>query len=72
LVLHWFQKHSGAIDVRSEVPRRATCLLLSGQMDLSKTVSEKLHMASFGHLFCPDLDQAIFELRYSSPKSCQI
>ena len=33
----------------------------------------KVHQNDLGYMFtCPDLDLAIFELRYSSPKPCQI
>ena len=34
----------------------------------SNTMSEFVHIALFGHLFCSDLHQAVFELWYTGPR----
>ena len=35
-------------------------------------MSDLMNFVSFGHLSSPDLDQVIFELRYTVPEPCQI
>ena len=71
--IYYFQRRRAPDITNTVLPALvSTQALFRTQTQQPETMSDLISFVSFGHLFSPDLYQAIFELRYIVPEPCQI